>query len=119
MERSIHDDLTTGDVTQRFFLDGGVFGPVGDMRLDDIGTVLSDISDRRYTIRADDPLSARASMEQTASFTREDWNAKIWTYAEQTATETEFLLVSRMRCWSGEDLIFEEENTHVIPRNGM
>jgi hypothetical protein len=62
-----------GETLHRFFLDGGVFGPVGDMRLDEIGTVLSDISDRRYTIHADDPLSARATMEQTASFTRDDW----------------------------------------------
>lgn len=119
MERSIHTDLTTGDVTQRFFLDGGVFGPVGDMRLDEIGTVLSDISDRRYTIRADDPLSARATMEQTASFTRDDWVAKIHCFAEQTATKTEFHLLSRVSCWSGDELIFEREETHIIPRNGM
>jgi hypothetical protein len=66
-----------GETLQRFFLDGGVFGPVGDMRLDEIGTVLSDISDRRYTIHADDPLSARATMEQTAGFTRDDWAVKI------------------------------------------
>ena len=119
MERSVHTDLTTGDVTQRFFLDGGVFGPVGDMRLDEIGTVLSDISDRRYTIRADDPLSARATMEQTASFTRDDWVAKIQCFAEQTATKTEFHLLSRVSCWSGDELIFEREETHTIPRNGM
>lgn len=82
MERSIQTDLTSGEVTNRFFLDGGVSGPVGDLRLDDIGTLLSDISDRRYMIHADDPLSARATMEQTASFTREDWQAKIHCFAE-------------------------------------
>ncbi|MEY8839859.1 hypothetical protein AB9K41_12620, partial [Cribrihabitans sp. XS_ASV171] len=119
MERSVHSDLTTGELTHRFFLDGGVFGPVGDLRLDDIGTVLSDVSDRRYTIRADDPLSARATMEQTASFTRDDWQAKIHCFAEQTATRTEFHLLSRITCWSGDDVIFEREQTHIIPRNGM
>ncbi|MBY6113498.1 CocE/NonD family hydrolase [Mameliella alba] len=119
MERSIHTDLTTGEVTHRFFLDGGVFGPVGDMRLDEIGTVLSDISDRRYVIHADDPLSARVSMQQKASFTRDDWVARIEAYAEQTATETEFHLLSRVKCWSGDELIFEREKTFAIPRNGM
>ncbi|MFC3616596.1 CocE/NonD family hydrolase [Lutimaribacter marinistellae] len=119
MERSVHTDLTTGEITHRFFLDGGVFGPVGDMRLDEIGTVLSDISDRRYTIRADDPLSARATMEQTASFTRDDWQARIHCFAEQTASATEFHLLSRVTCWSGEELIFERERTFAIPRNGM
>lgn len=119
MERSIHTDLTTGMVTHRSFLDGGVFGPVGDIQLDDIGTVLSDVSDRRYTIHAADPLSACATMEQTASFTRDDWQAKMNSYAEQTATETEFHLISRVTCWSGDDVIFEREQTYTIPRNGM
>lgn len=119
MERSIHTDLTSGETLHRFFLDGGVFGPIGDMRLDDIGTILSDISDRRYTIHPADPLSARATMEQTASFTRDDWHAKIHCFAEQTATKTEFHLTSRITCWSGDEVIFEQEKTHVIPRNGM
>ncbi|WP_299989091.1 CocE/NonD family hydrolase [uncultured Ruegeria sp.] len=119
MERSVHTDLTNNNVTHRFFLDGGVFGPIGDFRLDDIGTVLSDVSDRRYTIHPSDPLSAVATMEQTAGFEREGWSAKIWTYSEQRATATEFHLISRLKAWSGEELIFEEEKTHVIPRNGM
>ncbi|NOD89101.1 MULTISPECIES: CocE/NonD family hydrolase [unclassified Ruegeria] len=119
MERSVHTDLTTGEMTHRFFLDGGVFGPVGDFRLDDIGTVLSDVSDRRYTIHPSDPLSAVATMEQTAGFDRDDWSAKIWTYSEQRATATEFHLTSRLKAWSGDELIFEEEETHIIPRNGM
>lgn len=119
MERSVHTDLTTGELTHRFFLDGGVFGPVGDMRLDDIGTVLSDISDRRYTIHADDPLSARATMRQTASFTRDDWHAKIDCFAEQTATATEFHLRSHVTCWSGDVQVFEREVTFAIPRKGM
>ncbi|MEX0276806.1 MAG: CocE/NonD family hydrolase [Ruegeria sp.] len=119
MERSVHTDLTNGNVTHRFFLDGGVFGPVGDFRLDDTGTVLSDVSDRLYSIHPGDPLSAVATMEQTAGFEREDWSAKIWTYSEQRATKTEFHLISRLKAWAGADLIFEEEHTHVIPRNGM
>jgi len=119
MERSIHSDLTTGLETQRFFLDGGVFGPVGDLRLDDIGTVLGDISDRRYTIHAAEPLTARATMEQEARFTRDDWKVRIKTYAEQTATATDFHLTARIECWSGEDLFFKDTKDFKIPRNGM
>jgi 2,4-dienoyl-CoA reductase-like NADH-dependent reductase (Old Yellow Enzyme family) len=44
---------------------------------------------------------------------------RIWTYSEQRATATEFHLISRLKAWSGEELIFEEEKAHVIPRNGM
>ena len=119
MERSIHADLTTGLETQRFFLDGGVFGPAGDLRLDDIGTVLGDISDRRYTIHAADPLTARATMEQEARFTRDDWKVRIKTYSEQTATATDFRLTARTQCWNGEQLFFEDDQDFTIPRNGM
>ncbi len=119
MERSVHTDLVTGEVTHRVFIDGGVFGPVGDLRLDDIGTVLSDVSDRCYTIHPDDPLSARATMEQTASFARDDWTARIWTWSEQRATATDFHLTSYVRAWSGDTLIFDRKNTHTIPRKGM
>ncbi len=105
MVRAATQDLSTGVHTQQFFLDGGVFGPVGRMRLDDIGTELGDISDRQYHIRADDPLSARATMEQESLFERGDWSARIKTSAEQTATKTDF--------------IHSVEWTHKIPRNGM
>jgi putative CocE/NonD family hydrolase len=119
MDRSFHTDLGSGETLHRFFLDGGVFGPVGDMRLDEIGTVLSDVSDRRYTIHADDPLSARATMEQTAGFTRDDWAVKIHTFAEQTATADAFHLTARIRCWHDDELFFENDETFTIPRNGM
>ena len=118
-ERSFHMDLATGETLHRSFSDGGVFGPVGDMRLDEIGTVLSDISDRRYTIHADDPLTARATMEQSAGFTRDDWQVKIHCFAEQTATATEFHLTSHVRCWDGEELFFDKKETFTIARNGM
>jgi hypothetical protein len=98
------------------FLDGGVFGPMGDMRLDEIGTVLSDISDRRYAIHGDDPLSARATMEQTAKFTRDDWDPKIECFAEQTATATDFHLTARIRCWStGTPFLRPRRNLHDPP----
>ncbi len=119
MERSVHTDLTTGEMTHRFFIDGGVFGPVGDMRLDEIGTVLTDVSERRYSIQADDPLTAHATMEQTAGFTRDNWQVKIHCFAEQTATATEFHLTARIRCWNGDALFFENDETFTIPRNGM
>ncbi|MEM0936206.1 MAG: CocE/NonD family hydrolase [Pseudomonadota bacterium] len=119
MERSETVDLVSGAHTQRTFVDGGVFGPIGTIRIDDIGTELSDRADRRYTITPDDPLSAKATMTQMSCFERGAWKARIETYSEQTATATEFHLVSRLKAWSGEELIFEEEKTHTIPRNGM
>ena len=119
MDRSISIDLTTGEWVSRFFLDGGLFGPVGRVRLDDIGTELVDISDRVYRIKPDDPLSCRATMEQESFFERGAWKARIKTYAEMTATETDFILTASVTCWDGEEQFHHVDWNHKIPRNGM
>ena len=119
MERIVSLDAATGVVTNRVFLDGGAFGPVGDVRLDEIGTVLGHVSDRRYEIEADDPLSARATMHQTARFERDDWTARIETWGEMTATETEFRFRAWVRCWDGDALFHEVEWSQDVPRHGM
>ena len=119
MAREITTDLTTGIQSQRVFLDGGVFGPIGEIRLDDIGTVLGDISERTYSIHPDDPLSASAHMEQSCLFERDDWSVRIKTLSEQTATSTEFKLRASVECWDGDRLFHEVSWEHTIPRNGM
>ena len=119
MERSIHTDLTTGEQAQRFFLDGGVFGPVGRMRLDETGTELGDVSDRIYRIKADDPLSARATMDQDSLFERGDWKVRIKTTAEMTASPAAFHLKASVVCWDGDEEFHRVDWTHDIPRKGM
>ncbi len=60
-------DLASGVPTERIFIDGGVFGPIGRMSARQLGTELGDVSERIYEIHPDDPLSARATMEQIRS----------------------------------------------------
>ena len=119
MERSHKIDLMTGEHISRFFIDGGVFGPVGRVKLDETGTEMTDISDRVYRIHADDPLSATATMEQDATFERDDWNVRVKTVAKQTATATAFILDATVTCWDGDEMFHEVEWHHEIPRNGM
>ena len=119
MERSISTDLTTGEHVSRFFVDGGVFGPVGRVRLDEIGTEMTDISDRIYRIHPDDPLSAIATMDQEATFEREDWNVRVKTTAKQTATADKFVLDATVTCWDGDELFHEVKWHHEIKRNGV
>ena len=119
LERGISRDLTTGLHAERVFIDGGVFGPVGRMRLEDIGTELGDVSERIYAIHPDDPLSARATMDQESLFERGDWKVRIKTQAEMSATKTEFQLRATVQCWDGETPFHSIEWTHAIPRNGM
>jgi hypothetical protein len=44
---------------------------------------------------------------------------KIECFAEQTATATDFHLTARIRCWDGDAIFYENEETFTIPRNGM
>ena len=118
MDRSVATDLTTGVQTQRFFVDGGVFGPIGDVRLDDIGTVLSDVSERLYAIHPDDPLSAVATMIQEAGFARGDWRVRIVTTARQTATATDFHLTATTTSYDGDAAFHEKKWDRSIPRRG-
>ena len=119
MDRSLHVDLATGEHASRFFLDGGVFGPVGRLRLDETGTEMGDVSDRVYRIHPEDPLSARATMDQESSFERDDWNVRIETSSEMTATKTDFLLRASVTCWDGDEEFHQVQWEHSIPRNGM
>jgi len=119
LERSIAFDLTTGAHLSRVYIDGGVFGPVGRLRLDDIGTELGDVSERLYAIRPDDPLSARATMDQESVFERGGWSVRIKTTAVMTATERDFKLQATVECWDGETPFHSVEWSHSIPRNGM
>ncbi len=119
MERSLRTDLTTGEHSARVFLDGGVFGPVGRIRLDETGTEMGDISDRIYRIHADDPLSCRATMDQESHFRRDDWDVRIKTTAEMTASVTDFHLRASVTCWDGDKEFHRVDWEHVIPRNGM
>ncbi|MEM9148027.1 MAG: CocE/NonD family hydrolase [Pseudomonadota bacterium] len=119
MARTLETDLTTGMQTARLFIDGGVFGPNGRIRLDDTGTELQDISERLYTIHPDDPLSAKAIMTQESIFARGDWQARIKTVSEMTASKTDFVLTARVECYDGEALFHAVDWHHTIPRNGM
>lgn len=119
LAREITTDLTSGRLTHRFYIDGGVFGPVGLVRLDETGTAIGGVSERIYAIDPDDPLSARATMEQDAVLERGDWKVRIKTYSEQTATASEFHINAWVECWNGDSLFHRVDWSHKVPRNGM
>lgn len=118
LERTVTTDLTTGLIASRVFIDGGVFGPIGAMRLP-TGTALGDVSERIYSIHPDDPLSARATMAQESFFEREDWKVSIRTFAEMTATADSFRFHATVECREGETRFHSVTWDEEVPRNGM
>lgn len=119
MERSIKTDLTTGEHITRFYIDGGVFGPVGKRRIDATGTVISSVSDRIYRIHPDDPLCASVSMDQECCFEREDWNFTIKTTARMKADAEHFIIDATVTSLEGDEVFHEVTWNHKIPRRGM
>ena len=120
MERSLHVDLTTAEHAARFFLDGGVFGPVGRLRLDETGTEMGDVSGQSLSDPSGRTLFRHMRRwTRETSFERDDWNVRIKTSSEMTATKTAFLLRASVTCWDGEEEFHHVQWDHSIPRNGM
>jgi hypothetical protein len=119
MTRDIVTDLISGKVRHRMFIDGGVFGPIGKIRFDAIGTEFHDVSERIYEIHPDDPLSAKATMTQSRTMERGDWQVRIETYSEMTASSDAFHLTAHVECWEGDVPFHRVDWSHEIPRNGM
>ncbi|MEM0987297.1 MAG: CocE/NonD family hydrolase [Pseudomonadota bacterium] len=119
LARSTRIDRVTGQHEDCLFIDGGVFGPIGRNRLTETDTTLGDVSERVYSIVPDDPLSAKATMEQRAEISRGDWHVTVRTYAEMTATRDAFLLNATTTCWDGVEEFHRSVWDHRIPRDGM
>jgi uncharacterized protein len=119
LARTVTTDFVTGEITHRMFIDGGVFGPVGRIRLDETWTEFHDVVERIYAIHPDDPLSARAEMTQSREIARGDWRVRTEAWSRQTATADAYLLEARCHSWEGDELVHEVEWSHEIPRNGM
>ncbi|MFZ1728456.1 MAG: CocE/NonD family hydrolase C-terminal non-catalytic domain-containing protein, partial [Albidovulum sp.] len=119
MARDITTDLITGTIRHRMFIDGGVFGPIGKIRFDAIGTEFHDVSERIYEIHPDDPLSAKATMTQSRTMERGNWKVRIETTSEMTASSDAFHLSAHVECWEGDTPFHRVDWSHNIPRNGM
>jgi hypothetical protein len=119
LERTVTVDSVDGAVSHRVFIEGGVFGPVGRRRLEDTGTDLVHVSDRVYSIRPDDPLSAKAVMTQRYEIGRGDWRVAIDAAAEMTATPTHFRFRAHVESREGGAVFHRVDWVRDVPRNGM
>jgi putative CocE/NonD family hydrolase len=117
IERTVTVDQITQEVSQRLFVDGGVFGDWGKFRLDDIGIEMGHVFERIYSIKPDDPNSARASMTQTYEMGRDAWRTKVDAGATMTSTEASFELDAWIEAFDGDAPICRREWKSSIPRN--
>jgi putative CocE/NonD family hydrolase len=116
LERSVTRDEVSGEVTHRLFIDGGVFGDCGKLRLEDIGLELAHVSERIYRIKPEDPNSAHALMRQSYEMGRGDWQVRIETSAQMTSTPSSFELEAWVEAFEGERSVLRKEWRSSIPR---
>ncbi|MDY5128890.1 CocE/NonD family hydrolase [Actinotignum urinale] len=90
----------------------------GGTRIYPDGLHYNEDSVERYWISWDDPTSARTEAEWKISLSRPDmdWEASLTSTSRIACDEKNFFTVSHVRCFDGEELIFERSWNNVIPR---
>jgi len=95
---------------------GGLFGE-GILRLDEIGTELSQSIKRELTIRDDDPLSARYVITQSFEMGREGWRTSVRTRTEMRSDRDHFYLSSNLTALENGTAVAERSWSETIARD--
>lgn len=110
-DRVVHHDAVTGAVTLDWVQDSGRH------RYDDIDLTVHSVAADRFTIRPDDPLSARAEVAWTVRLERGDWRVETRTRTVLTATRDTFDLVATLEAREGDAPFHAERWERSIPRD--
>ena len=112
-------DPETGVVTFRTRVLGGVFGPIGVIRLDNIGTEIGVDMTVEHAIHPDDPLSARTTVDQSFEIGREGWRVVTEARAEMRCDAERFLLHATLAAHEDGAVVAEREWREAIPRRRL
>ena len=110
-ERVVHHDATTGEVTLDWVQDSGRH------RYDDIDLTVHTLAADRFTIRPEDPLSARAEVAWTVRLARGSWRVETRTRTVLTATRDTFELVATLEALEGDTPVHAQRWERSIPRD--
>ena len=70
-----------------------------------------------YSIKPDDPLSARADIQSKRQYSREGWCVSSTTQIVATSTETHFVVHAMLNAYEKEQLVFNRKWSLEIPRD--
>jgi hypothetical protein len=110
-ERVVRHDVITGEVTLDWIQDSGRH------RYEDIDLTVHTVAADRFSIRPEDPLSARAEVAWTVRLVRGDWRVETRTRTELTATRDTFEVVATLEAFEGETPVHAERWERSIPRD--
>jgi predicted acyl esterase len=118
LRRSFERDLARNETVYTIASDGGP-GAASLERLDAIDLEVGHRMLRRYRIGDDDPLSARAEVEFSASFRRRDWSIRVECRTQLSATAGHFQLEAALDAYESEEKVFSRAWHRAIPRDGV
>jgi putative CocE/NonD family hydrolase len=109
--RTIHHDVSSGDVTMEWLQDSGRY------RFDDIDLTVHTVTTDRYAIRPDDPLSARVEIAWIVRLARDDWRVETRTRTVLTATKNTFELDATLEAFEDDRPVHAQRWERSIPRD--
>ena len=89
----------------------------GWRRIDGIDLELGLRSEHRYTIKADEPLSARLDTHYVRRYRRDAWAVTVDTKIAVTSTLSDFVVEAALEAREGEDVVKTQEWSLRIPRD--
>ena len=99
--------------------EGGAFRAGGPGRIEAIDLEVEESTLRRYRIRDDDPLAARAEITQRMGVRRDGWSVRVESQAELSATAGSFELHARLCAFEADRLVRSRSWRQSIPRDGV
>jgi hypothetical protein len=72
---------------------------------------------KRFRIREDDPLSARAEVTQKTSFERGEWKIRVETHCRLSSTEKHFLLQAELSAYENAKQVFTRNWQRRVKRD--
>lgn len=115
--RTVNRDAETGETIITVRRDADDSGRPALWRIDAIDLTIGHAVEQRYSIRDDDPLSARAEILHTTEKTRGNWSARVECEVRLTSTRTHFRLEANLVAREGERLVASRAWDEAIPRD--
>ncbi len=111
--RAIERDVASGQQIIR------VVSDFGERRIEEHGLATGEIGRETYTIKADDPLSARMETHWTETLEREGWRVRTETRSVMWADAENFHIRAELDAYENGERVYHKTWETSVPRDGV
>jgi hypothetical protein len=109
--QTVHVDQASGETRYELMRD------FSGVRRHPSGLEYGDFDPVVLTIREDDPLSARVTVQRNIEQRREDWSVRIALRSEMTADAADYLISTSIDAYEGDTRVHSRTHVARIPRD--